>query len=380
MPVIAILLSIFSINLLFQPLVFAAATIDRAEITKLSITHKMETNRFYEVQVKVKNVGTTIWDSKSSYGLGTHERTWQVKKIAVGRNQAVFPGDTTELKFKVKSPGKPGNYPISLQMKSHNNKWFGNKTDLEVVVENKINRSRFISQVIPSVMEANKNYDVIVQFRNAGKTAWSGINGYALGSRQLQGDNNWQTSGITLKENNFVTPGDTANINFALTAPDKPGTYELQWQMRHAGDGWFGDKTPGVTIRVLPAKAVKPAEFVLQTLPGLVSEGPPFSIMKTGNQFPVKIVFKNTGLDSWDAANLTLVSRLPDRNLTWMIDTLSPGLNAPVRPGEFVAFEFRANAPVNPGIYDFQWQLHLTDKGYIGDPTPLVKVTVMASK
>ncbi len=42
-----------------------------------------------------------------------------------------------------------------------------------------------------------------------------------------------------------AAPGDTLDVAFELTAPDKPGTYTLTWQLRGPGTGYFGHGASG---------------------------------------------------------------------------------------------------------------------------------------
>ncbi len=114
----------------------------------------------------------------------------------------------------------------------------------------------------------------------------------------------------------------------------------------------------------------------MQSLPGLVNEGPKFSILKLGEIFKAKVMFKNTGVTTWVPGEVVLVSQSPARNLTWMLDTVeTPAKNA-VAPGEFITFDFSASAPEKPGIYDFQWRLATRQQGEFGAQSELVKITV----
>ena len=234
--------------------------------------------------------------------------------------------------------------------------------------------AKFIGQFVPGHMETGAKYEVIVQFKNTGRANWSTARGYRL--HAMRNSNFWGHDAVPLPEGLDVKPGKTATLKFEITAPDKAGSYDFQWQIRNHGQPVAGDTSPPLSIEVTPAQDKRQAEFVMQSVPGLVTEGPNFSIMKIGQVFPVKILFKNTGTVIWPASRLRLVAQMPEKNLTWMIDSVEPASNHDVAPGEFATFEFTANAPTVPGIYDFQWRLYEPTGGSFGAATVPVKITV----
>jgi len=236
-------------------------------------------------------------------------------------------------------------------------------------------KAKFIAQFVPSHMETGTQYEIMLQFKNTGRSDWSQNAGYQL--HAVGNDQPWQIDPIPLGTNGtVVAPGDIATFKFKLTAPMNAGSYPFQWQLKQHGKPLAGDKSPLVNVEVQSARNKRQAEFVMQTLPNLINEGPAFSILKTGQVFPVKIVYKNTGVTTWQPDQLRLIAQNPDRNLTWMIDVVEPASKDPVAPGEFATFEFSVNAPTSPGIYDFQWRLYEKGIGNFGEKTRLVKVTV----
>ncbi|HEX3130249.1 MAG TPA: hypothetical protein VH394_23135, partial [Thermoanaerobaculia bacterium] len=49
-----------------------------------------------------------------------------------------------------------------------------------------------------------------------------------------------------------VAPGGEVTLNFTVTAPATPGTYNFQGQMVQECVTWFGDFTPNVGVTVTP--------------------------------------------------------------------------------------------------------------------------------
>ena len=49
-----------------------------------------------------------------------------------------------------------------------------------------------------------------------------------------------------------MAPGGEATLNFTVTAPSTPGTYNFQRRMVHECVTWFGDLSPNVAVSVSP--------------------------------------------------------------------------------------------------------------------------------
>lgn len=236
--------------------------------------------------------------------------------------------------------------------------------------------SQAMAQFVPSKMEAGKEYSVMIQFKNAGNTSWSG-NKYKLGSKNPSNNEFWGVKHIKLNSDEVIGPRETLTVKFTVTAPSKPGDYNFQWQMFRDGTGWFGQKSPSITIPVEGKGDKNNADFVLQEIPGLVKVGPPYTVLNVGQNFTVKIIIKNTGSSTWTWGKYKLSSQKPANNLTWLIDQIDLNSRETIKPGEFKTFSFNAVVPTKPGIYDFQWQMKEEGVGWFGSPTPNVKITVL---
>ena len=237
-------------------------------------------------------------------------------------------------------------------------------------------RSHAVAQVLPSTMVAGQEYNVTIQFKNIGDSSWSGAKGYMLGAQNPTNNQFWGKKRVSLDPDTSVPPGNIATIKFTVKAPSKPGVYNFQWQMFQGARGWFGDKTPNQKVNVISAGAGNNADFVLQEFHGLITVGPPYAVLKIGQNFIVKVIVKNTGTNFWTAGKYKLASQKPANNLTWLIDHVELNPKDKIKPGQFKTFTFNAVAPSEPGIYDFQWQMLQEGAGFFGTPTPLVKITV----
>jgi hypothetical protein len=355
---------------------FAQTQFNQSEIVKQKVHSVMEAFQTYTVTIQVKNIGTTVWTRDERYALGAVENVWGVKQVELDRGEIIEPGEIKAFKFSIIAPAKPDTYRFQWQMRKEND-WFGAKSaPVNVVVRTSVNRVKFVGQVVPSTMQAGQDYNVMVQYKNLGKTSWSGKKGYMIRSQNPTNNKIWGVDKVKLAPNQVVSPGETATIKFVVTAPPRGGVYNFQWQMFQSSLGWFGEKSPNLEIPVEGTGTHNKADFVLQELPGLVTPGPPYAVYSVGQNFVVKMIFKNSGTSTWTPDRFWLGSQKPANNLTWLIDrvTLNPGEE--IKPGQFKTFIFNAAAPSQPGIYDFQWQLYQDGVGWFGVPSPVVKITV----
>lgn len=120
----------------------------------------------------------------------------------------------------------------------------------------------WLSNQIPTTMEANKEYQLTVSLKNAGDSAWpsKGTNGSVVNQVSISyhwlaesGDKAVHYEGHRTSLPHDIAPGEslTAN-NVTVTAPD-PGKYRLQVTLVHEGVTWFeqqGAKTLIVPVTV----------------------------------------------------------------------------------------------------------------------------------
>ena len=118
-------------------------------------------------------------------------------------------------------------------------------------------RATFISQNVPTTMQASRQYQVTMTWRNDGDGSWDfagghGNYGYAFRIKSVNPyDNlNFGVNFVPLQQVP-VRPGQIATFTFTVTAPSKPGTYNFQWQMNQGLVGWFGDKSLNIAVKVV---------------------------------------------------------------------------------------------------------------------------------
>jgi len=94
----------------------------------------------------------------------------------------------------------------------------------------------YVSDTIPSTMNAGQSYSVSVTFRNRG-VLWREGRAFRLGAA---GDSDPFTSTTRHTISGDVRPGNTYTFTFTMTAPTTPGTYTTDWRMIREGVTWFG--------------------------------------------------------------------------------------------------------------------------------------------
>jgi hypothetical protein len=110
--------------------------------------------------------------------------------------------------------------------------------------------SEFVSQSVPTTMDAGVNYNVSVTMKNPCGSTWTS-DLYKLGSQNPHDNLTWGTNRVYLPPGTSVGPGNTFTFNYTVTAPSSPGFYNFQWRMVHEGVQWFGEFTPNVVVNVV---------------------------------------------------------------------------------------------------------------------------------
>jgi len=225
------------------------------------------------------------------------------------------------------------------------------------------NNAQFISQTVPTSVNAGASFNVSIVLKNTGTTTWTNANAYRLGSQNPQDNTTWGTTRIVLP--NSVVPNAQVTITASLTAPLNQNPANFQWKMVQDGVEWFGEQTQLVPITI-PGAVVDDAQFISQVVPATV---------QAGSTFNVQLTFKNNGTTTWSENDqIRLGSKSPDNNMTWGTNRMY--LASPVAPTEDVTFNVNLTAPTTTGFYDFQWQMERELFGWFGEIPALTQIAV----
>jgi len=237
---------------------------DDAIIVSQSIPGRMFTGHNYNLFVRLRNTGTTIW-TPGYYRLALvkqgDDKLWDFKPLNV--RSRVERGSDVTFSFRIKTPSAPGYYRFKLRMEA-DGKYFGEtagptsvnvrgepigETNPQMEVKTKNDDSEFLMQIMTNEMAAGNNYEVSITMQNTGKTTWTEKD-YTLSfddSLLNIENNNLKFTKINLT--NDVPPGKEVTFSFPVKAPPAPGTYEYQWKMEH-GNIFFGELTDKYTVKV----------------------------------------------------------------------------------------------------------------------------------
>jgi len=231
--------------------------------------------------------------------------------------------------------------------------------------------ARFISQLVPESVAAGQEFNILIQYRNISGQTWQSKDGIILQASKSKG---WGNKQIKMQEKT-VRKGGLATFQMTLKAPLKAGSYPFQWQLRNVRHGWRAAKTPELLIKVNQFDRAMQSKFLIQKIPRLQKGNEFFAILKRGQVYPVTLIFKNRGTQRWPANRVSLNIKHRQDNSVWSVNRVSMKAHENIAPGEVKAFHFNIIAPLEPGIYPFQWQLK-NGPSWFGEPSDKVTITV----
>jgi uncharacterized protein affecting Mg2+/Co2+ transport len=253
-------------------------------------------------------------------------------------------------------------------------------TDAQTSQVTVADNSSFVTESVPSAMNPDQSYKVIVTFKNTGTTTWMPSGTAAQYSYKLavidNGDKMFPTGVWGVVESQVtksIEPGETVSFELNVKAPSAPGTYSFEWSMMHA-DIYFGEHSKPVMVNVggNSGSVTNSSAFVEQR----VSE-----VMSNGNSYDIKITMTNSGSSTWTSGLYKLVYLDPRMNPTtnnvWGLTAVS--LKENISPGSTYDFNFTVTAPVQPGMYPFQWGMMSGDGQVFGDASKHLSINVVGT-
>lgn len=104
------------------------------------------------------------------------------------------------------------------------------------------NNAKFVSQQVPSFMQALKQYSASVTMFNNGTTDWT------AGDKLVSLAKGWTVAQVSIGRS--VAPGERITVNIPLVALT-PGYFSFQWSMSQNFGKRFGEATPRRRVQVL---------------------------------------------------------------------------------------------------------------------------------
>lgn len=346
------------------------------EIIGFEAPKSLITGQSFSIKLRLNNKGGSTLSSKRDIGvlLRSNSNQWQPVKLDLGK-QSIAAGQTMALTLSATAPSSADIYELSVEVVK-GKKAISRRSEVKLVsVETRDNYVNFISQVVPENMQASNKYMLIVQYKNKGRHIWTNKDHYRL---ELFGKHarSWTIKNAELAKNSIVSPGQIATFRFELKAPKKAGKYLLQMRLKKGRKTSFGEPSPPIMINVTQGQQELDAEFLHQAIPGMQQSGEFFSIFKSGNVYPITLTFKNKGSQPWLPGIYRLVALHDKSDFFWSIGQVELKANEVVHPGQIKSFNFNVIAPLEPGIYNFQWQIRKGTKTWIGEASEQVIITV----
>jgi RHS repeat-associated protein len=286
--------------------VVAVGAVSYAQFVSQSAPTSMQASQSYPVSVTLKNSGGTTWNPGTHYLRSQNPQdnsNWGLNRVDLPAQ--VPPGQNVTLNFSIA-------YPVTSTV---NFRWqmaegttsFGELTPNLAIGVTGTNNAAFVSQSVPSTMNAGQTYPVSVTLQNTGTNTWSAANNFRLGTQNPQDNTLWTgATRVLLPAGVNVAPGANATFSFSVSAPSAPGTYNFQWKMLRELVEWFGPLTPNVAVNVQPAVQEAKLHFIhvdhLNT-PRLVTNDQHQAVWRWDQQEPfgVNVADENpSGLGTFD--------------------------------------------------------------------------------
>lgn len=151
------------------------------------------------------------------------------------------------------NPQNPTCYGPSREFYAPDNKYSCQDEDaINAIMAGSIERddAKFVSEKVPTLMTAGKKFQVSIELKNTGKSSWTKSDIFQLGSPNDTIGMVWGINRIDFGAEDNIAPGDSKVFLFEVTAPQKSGTYDMEWQMIKNNADWFGEKTEIVSVLV----------------------------------------------------------------------------------------------------------------------------------
>ncbi len=353
-----------------------ATVTDSAALAGEDIPEAMIAGNTYTVQVAVKNIGTSAWTRAGRYELAAVNNSdpFAANRQTLTGNDSVAPGQVKIFTITMKAPSMPGQYTTDWQM-VHGTQTVGAALVTKTVTVTKGDDVIYVSDDIPTAMIAGQSYTVHITVTNNGATTWTAADRYKLGA--VGETDPFAASRIHLDAAAAIAPGATTTFVFTMKAPATAGTYITDWRMIQERVSWFGPVLvrKAVTVSaaaITPGSTATAGVKIINSTAGLTEDAAAAVIenttvpaaMTAGQSYTVSVTVKNTGSETWTAAQGYKLVPLADGSLFTSAQGLDP--NDQIAPGQEKTFTFTMKAPATVGTYNLDWQMVQVETAWLG--------------
>jgi len=313
-----------------------------------------------------KNTGGSTWTGAAGYALQSRSpylnTTWGVNSVPVPIT--VAPQNVLSISPACTAPTTPGTYSFAWFMVHGSG--FGQLPTAVNITVLPPDSSQFISQTVPTTVNAGATFIPQIAFKNTGVSTWTTTGKFWLVTQGPFLNSTWGLSRCPLPGGAAVARGVTANFLPHLTAPLTPGTYFFQWQVSK-NDVVFGQRCTGVTIQVNGVANAEDAQYISSTVPVVAT---------AGQHYIAQVTFKNIGTANWPLN--TAVGIYPAFDNTWALPSLATG--SVITVGNSRTYTLDLLAPYVAGTYPLQFRMRdLNTNTWFGQTSPVVSVNAAAS-
>ena len=313
-----------------------------------------------------KNTGGSTWTGAAGYALQSRSpylnTTWGVNSVPVPIT--VAPQNILSISPACTAPTTPGTYSFAWFMVHGSG--FGQLPTAVNITVLPPDSSQFISQAVPSTVNAGATFIPQIAFKNTGVSTWTTTGKFWLVTQGPFLNSTWGLSRCPLPGGAAVARGVTANFLPHLTAPLTPGTYFFQWQVSK-NDVVFGQRCTGVTIQVNGVANAEDAQYISSTVPVLAT---------AGQHYIAQVTFKNIGTANWPLN--TAVGIYPQPDNSWGLNYLKT--KSIINLGNSKTYTIDLLAPYIAGTHNIQFRMRdLNTNTWFGQTSPIVSVSVSPS-
>jgi RHS repeat-associated protein len=307
-----------------------------------SVPLTMQAGKTYATSVDMSNTGTKPWTAAAGYALVSDNPTvWGISRVEP--TTMINPNVGQTFRIPLTAPSVPGTYTYQWHMVQDGVETFGDTTkSLEVVVKP-------AAPTVPSLTAPLAGDKITTE---GGK-----------GDVHLQGSATAGAGGtISLLEVlDGVNPiasieGDSIDTVVQLA----PGTHILKMR---ATDN-FGQVVTGTATTSIA---------VLTNNAAVVSRSAVPATMDGGASYPVTVIMRNVGTNTWTAADGYALAPVQDDD-TWAPHRIP--VSGSIAYNGTASFTFNVTAPPAGGSYPLQWQMLQEGKGAFGAQTAALTVAV----
>jgi len=325
--------------------------IDNAVILASTIPSQVACGTEFEVEITVRNNGSTTWTRANGYKLGAVDDSdpfHSAPRVWLEAGTSVAPGGTHVFSVQLSAPQHAGSYTTDWRMVHEGMRWFGASLSTQVVVNcnQVLDDAEIVSAMVPSRLSCGETSIAQITVRNTGTETWSRASGYKFGTVD-DDDPLHDRPRVWLAEGISVPPGGTHVFEITVVAPLQAGRYTTDWRMVHEGVQWFG-ATALSEVVVECNHSGDQAQIVSTRLP---------TQLACGRSFVAQVSIRNSGSTTWTRADGYKLGTVDDndplhqRPRVWLEASVS------VPPGGTHNFEMTLVAPQQAGRYTTDWRM-----------------------